>query len=282
MSIEETLERAFDLRGTPATTRRMYKSCIRGFEKFVGRCAAQAGRPEVEAFLLHLVRERQVKASTHNVYAGALRFLYDAALDRPDVMLRIPRRKQPMRLPVRLSSEEVVRLLDAIDSVTVRTVLLLAYGAGLRVSEACHLRVEDIDSHAMLLHIRHAKRGRERYVMLSPRLLDALRSYWRARRPAGPELFPGHHGNPTLRRETVARTMRQAARRAGIDKPVSPHTLRHVFATDLLEHGVDLRTVQVLLGHASIRSTTLYAHVTEARVQRVVSPLDRLPFATLR
>ena len=113
--------------------------------------------------------------------------------------------------------------------------------------------------------------------MLSPRLLTALRGYWRARRPAGPELFPGRRGKGTLRRETVARAMRRAARHVGIDKAVSPHTLRHCFATDLLEHGVDLRSVQMLLGHASLRSTTLYVHVTQARIQRIASPLDRLP-----
>jgi site-specific recombinase XerD len=156
---------------------------------------------------------------------------------------------------------------------------MLAYGAGLRVSEACGLRVEDIDSQRMVLHIRDAKRGRERYVMLSPRLLEALRAYWRARRPAGPAVFPGRGGVGTLARATVARALRKAACRCGIAVHVSPHTLRHGFATDLLEQGVDLRTVQVLLGHASMRSTALYLHITTARVKQLVSPLDRLPAA---
>ena len=277
MTVDEALERAFDLRGTPRTTRDTYRSCIHIFEKYVGRDVTALGRQEVEQFMLHLARERRLSASSHNVYAAALRFLYDAALDRPEVTVRVPRRKQPMRLPVVLTPSEIVRVVCAVPSMAVRTVLLLVYGAGLRVSEACKLSVADIDSESMLLHVRHAKRGRERYVMLSARLLAALRAYWRRCRPAGPALFPGRGGKGTLRRESIARAVRRALRRAGIDKHVTVHTLRHCFATSLLEQGVDLRTVQVLLGHASLRSTTLYVHISTARVQRLASPLDRLP-----
>jgi integrase len=170
MTVDEMLERAFDLRGTPPNTRRTYTYCVHHFEKFVGSPVTELGRQQVEQFLLHLVRERRLSASSHNVYAAALRFLYDAALDRPEVMVRVPRRKQAMRLPVLLAPAEIVRLLAAIPSIAVRTIVMLAYAAGLRVSEACKLRVEDIDSRQMLLHIRNAKRGRERYVMLSPRM----------------------------------------------------------------------------------------------------------------
>lgn len=277
MTIQEGLERAFDLRGTPANTRSTYRRCIGRFERFAGRCADQLGRPDVERFLLHLVHDRKVSPSTHNVYVGALKFLYDVVVARPEVMASMPRRKQPMRLPVLLAAADVARLIAAVSSITVRTILMLAYGAGLRVSEACALRVEDIDSRRMVLHIRHAKRGRERHVMLSPRLLEALRAYWRARRPSGPELFPGCGRADTLSRDAVAMALRKAARRCGIAQRVTPHTLRHGFATDLLEQGVDLRTVQVLMGHASLRSTALYLHVTVARVGNLVSPLDRLP-----
>jgi len=235
------------------------------------------GRDEVETFLLHLVRERKLSPSTHNVYAAALRFVYGAAFGRPEVTAGVPRRKQPMRLPVVLTPTQIASLISAVSSAAVRTVLMLAYGAGLRVSEACGLRVEDIDSRSMVLHIRHAKRGRERYVMLSPRLLEALREHWRERRPRGAWVFPGRGGKGTLSRRSVARALRKAARRVGIDDRVTPHTLRHCFATQLLEQGVDLRTVQVLLGHGSLRSTLLYVHVTTARVRSVTSPLDRLP-----
>jgi site-specific recombinase XerD len=213
------------------------------------------------------------------VYAGALSFLYGVVLERPEVMARVPRRKAPMKLPVLLSPADLVRLIAAVRSMAVRTVAMLAYGAGLRVSEACRIRVDDIDSRRMVLHIREAKRGRERYVMLSPRLLEALRAYWRAQRPVGPALFPGRCGNETMARATVCKALRKAARECGIAQRVTPHLLRHGFATDLLEQGVDLRTVQVLLGHASISSTIRYVHVTTARVKHVVSPLDRLPAA---
>jgi site-specific recombinase XerD len=277
MTTRESLDRAFDLRGTPRGTRDAYGWCINRYEGYFGRPASALGREEVETFLLHLVRERKLGPSTHNVYAAALRFVYGAALGRPEVTAGIPRRKTPMRLPMLLSPEQIARLLGAVASVAVRTVLMLAYGAGLRVGEACRLRVEDIDSRSMVLHIRHAKRGRARDVMLSPRLLEALRSYWRQRRPSGQWVFPAWSGEGTLSRRSVARGLRKAARRVGIDDRVTPHTLRHCFATQLLEQGVDLRTVQVLLGHGSMRSTLLYVHVTTARVRSVTSPLDRMP-----
>jgi integrase/recombinase XerD len=278
MDTYEKLERAFELRGTPANTRNCYLGVVERFERFFDdRSASELGREHVEQFLLYLIHERKLSPASSNQSAAALKFLYDAALERPEVMVRVPRRKHPMRLPALLSPAEIARLLAAVPSIAVRTVLMLAYGAGLRVSEACGLCVGDIDSGQMVLHIRHAKRGRERYVMLGARLLEALRTYWRTRRPAGPALFPGRAGRATLSRYAVARAMRGAVRRCGIDRRATPHTLRHCFATHLLEQGVDLRTVQVLLGHASIRSTTLYLHVTMARVQRLASPLDRLP-----
>jgi integrase len=276
MTIQEKLGRAFDLRGTPRSTRQTYGWCIALFERFAGRPVSGLNREEIERFLLYLVRDRKVSPSKQNVYIAALSFLYVTVLGRPTVMVGVPRRKQPIKLPVLLSPEEVVRLLAAVSSITVRTIAMLGYGAGLRVGEACRLRVEDIDSRRMVIHIREAKRGRARYVMLSPRLLEALRAYWRARRPAGPELFPGRGQQATIARAAVSKALRQAARKCGITQRVTPHTLRHGFATDLLEQGVDLRTVQVLLGHASLSSTVRYTHVTTARVQRLVSPLDRL------
>ena len=277
MTTQEHLERAFALRGTPLNTRASYRRCIAQFERFIGRPASELGREQVERFLLHLVHERRLSASSHNVYACSLKFFYVAVLDRPEVMARVPRRKQAMKVPVVLSPEEVVHVLGAIPSVTVRTIVMLAFGAGLRVTEACRLQVEDIDSRSMLLHIRNAKRGRERYVMLGERLLEALRTYWRTRRPKGPFLFPGRGGKGTLTRAAVAKALKQAIDHCGFRRRVTAHTFRHSFATQLLEQGVDLRSIQVLLGHASLHSTLLYLHVSTARVQRLSSPLDRLP-----
>jgi site-specific recombinase XerD len=277
MTTDVLLARAFDLRDTPANTRATYTRCIHAFERHFRRPACELGRTEVEQFLLDLVHHRKLSPASHNVYAGALRFLYAVVFERPEVVVHLPRRKKPMRLPVVLSPAEIASLLGAVASLAVRTILMLAYGAGLRVSEACALRVEDIDSRSMLLHIRHAKRGRERYVMLSPRLLVALREYWRVRRPRGPELFPGAGARATITHGAVDRTLRATCRRIGLGKRVTPHTLRHCFATHLLEQGVDVRTVQVLLGHASLRSTTLYLHISTARVQGLTSPFDRMP-----
>jgi len=276
IDIDERLQRAFDLRGTPNTTRSTYRYCIHQFERFLGQSASGAGREEVERFLLHLV-ERKASASTHNVYVGALRFLYLVAFERPEVMALVPRRKQPIRMPRIVSAVDVARLLAAIPSITVRTILMLAYGAGLRVSEACAMHIEDVDSKQMLLRVRNGKRGRERYVTLSPRLLAALRAYWVKRRPAGPMLFPGRGGRGTVHRAAIARATRAAARRCGMKAHITPHTLRHGFATALLEQGTDLRTLQVLLGHASISTTARYLHVSTARAARIRSPLDKLP-----
>jgi site-specific recombinase XerD len=153
---------------------------------------------------------------------------------------------------------------------------MLAYGAGLRVSEICRLCIDDVDAKRMVLRIRNAKRGRERYVMLSARLLRELRAYWKATRLAGPLFFPGRAGRPRLTRKALQKAFADAARRAGLAKRVSPHTLRHSFATHLLEAGTDLRSLQVLLGHASITSTTIYLHVSTARLQSIASPLDVL------
>jgi site-specific recombinase XerD len=189
----------------------------------------------------------------------------------------MPRMRVPMHVPTVLSGGEVARLIAALTSDKHRALVMLAYGAGLRVSEVCKLRIEDIDPKRMVLRIQGAKRGRERYVMLSPRLLKALRTYWKVSRPSGPYLFP-RRGDPqkVLTRAAVHKAIVHAARRAGITKRISPHTLRHSFATHLLEAGTDLRTLQVLLGHSSLKSTMAYLHVTTARVQSITSPLDAL------
>jgi integrase/recombinase XerD len=234
------------------------------------------GAAEIRAFQLHLV-ERKVSARTFNVYAAALKFLYEVTLDRPEPTVRMARMRVPMHVPVVLTPAEVSRLIAALTSGKLKALVMLAYGAGLRVSEACRLRVDDIDPKRMLLHVRHSKRGRERHVMLSPKLLATLRAYWKATRPAGPYLFPGRVAHRLLRRESVSRAIKKAAQKAGITGRVSPHTLRHCFATHLLDAGTDLRTLQVLLGHASLKSTMAYLHVSAARVQSVQSPLDMLP-----
>ena len=197
-------------------------------------------------------------------------------LDRPEVVagFKFPRQGRP--LPDILSASEVEALLGRIASLRHRAVIMAAYGAGLRVSEACRLCVGDIDSRRGLIHVHDGKGGKDRYVMLSKRLLAVLREYWKAARPPGPYLFPGTDGADTVHRMMVNRALKQAAVDAGITKKVTPHSLRHTFATHLLEGGTDIRTIQVLLGHGSIRTTARYAKVSKRHVGRTTSPLDVL------
>lgn len=264
------------LRGMSGNTITTYVRCARRFAEHFGRSPCALGAAEVRAFLLHLVQERKLCPASFNVYAAALTFLYRVTLERPDEVARVPRMRVPMHVPAVLSAVEVRRLLGALATDRQRVMAMLAYGAGLRVSEVCKLRVDDIDPKRLLVRIQHTKRGRERHVMLSPRLLAALRAYWKASRPAGPYLFPGREPGKLVTRESLHRAIVKAAGRAGITKCISPHTLRHSFATHLLEAGTDLRTLQVLLGHASLKSTMAYLHVSTARVQSIQSPLDAL------
>lgn len=265
-----------ELRGFRPNTIETYLRCMQTFAKHFGRSPATMGAAEIRQFLLYLIRERKVHPATSNVYAGAIKFLYRVTLGRPEQVLSVTQRKVPMRVPTILSGTEIERLLGAMTSNKHRALVMLAYGAGLRVSEVAALEIQDIDAKRMVLRIRNAKRGRERYVMLSPVLLQTLRAYWKEARPQGPSLLPGSDPARLLTRCAIHKAIRVAARRAGIDKRISPHSLRHSFATHLLEAGTDLRTLQVLLGHASVRSTTSYLHVSTARVQALRSPLDDL------
>jgi site-specific recombinase XerD len=274
--LRDKMREDLELRGMSTNTITKYVGCARRFAEYHGRSPCVMGAGEIRAFLLYLVREQKLAALTFNVYAAALRFLYEVTLERPEAVVRVPRMRVPMHVPVVLTAAEVARVLAALRTEKHRALVMLAYGAGLRVSEVCKLRIDDIDPKRMLLHVRYAKRGRERYVMLSPKLLAALRAYWKTSRPAGPLLFLGRTQGAVLTRAAVHKAVVKAVKRAGICKRVSPHTLRHSFATHLLDAGTDLRTLQVLLGHASLHSTMMYLHVSTARVQSIQSPLDTL------
>ena len=201
-------------------------------------------------------------------------------LDRPGEVRRIPfPRRVRERLPEILSVSEVERLLGAVSRPKHRAMLMVAYGAGLRVSELCALIPTDIDSQRMLIRVRAGKGDKDRYVMLSPRLLATLRAYWRLRPPRGPYLFPSPRPGKALSRMAVFHVVRRAARRAGLRKRVNPHMLRHCFATHLLEAGTDIRVIQVLLGHRSLRTTARYVLVSREHVGTVKSPLDALSLA---
>lgn len=253
-----------------------YLRCVRQFlEQRTFRATPPTKvRPAViRKYVLRLAETRA--PSTVKMHVAAIRFLYEVTLRRPKVVEGVYFPKVPQRLPVILSPDEVQGLLEAVDSPKHRVIAMTAYGAGMRISEACSLKVEDIDSKRGVIHIRRGKRARDRLVMLSPTLLAALREYWRAYRPAD-RLFPGDKPGSSISAAAVREALHAASKKAGITKRVTPHTLRHAFATHLLERGADIRTIQVLLGHSSIRSTARYTHVSVSHIRRTGSPLDSL------
>jgi integrase/recombinase XerD len=267
-------EEDLKLGGLRPNTISTYLSCGRRLAKRFGRPVAELSASEVRSFLLEMA-ERKAPARTRNVYLAAVRSLYGRTLGRPEVAADLRRAKVPRTAVEILSGSETEQLFAAVKSPKYRALFLIAYAAGLRVSEACALRTDDIDSRRMLIRVREGKTG-QRYVMLSPRALKGLRDYWRAVRPPGPELFPGRRPGKVLTPNTVRKALVQIVRDAQISKRVTPHTLRHCFATHLLDLGTDLRTVQVLLGHASLNSTCNYLHLTRAHFSRIQSPMDVL------
>lgn len=253
-----------------------YLNCARDFATYFMRSPAEMGEPELREYLLHLVERQLASPSMQKMHVAALRFLYARTLRRPEVAAGIPWPKVPRTLPEILDEAEVEALLAAVDQVHHRLILMTAYGAGLRVEEACRLRVPDIDSRRMLIHVRLGKGAKDRYVPLPRVLLTGLREYWRQVRPPGPALFPGHRNNPCISAAAVEKAVQRALPKAGITKHATPHVLRASFATHLLEDGTNLRVIQVLLGHGSIRSTERYTRVSRRHIGAVTSPLDRL------
>jgi site-specific recombinase XerD len=262
-----------ELRNLSPKTVVCYVAHVAAFAKHFGRSPEELGLEEIRAYQLHLVQERQVSWSHFNQAVCALRFLYDVTLPRQWRVDHIPYGKRPRKVPCVLSREEVRRLLACVSNPAHRLLLTTLYAAGLRLSEGQHLQVADIDSQRMLIHVRHGKGQKERLVPLSPVLLAELRAWWRLRRPTQ-WLFPGARWDRPLNASAVQRACRRAAESAGLAKHATPHTLRHSYATHLLEAGLDVRTLQKLLGHNQLSTTAHYTHVTDERVRGVLSPLD--------
>ncbi len=246
------------------------------FARHFGRSPEDLGPEQIHEYQRHLIDDRHLSASSVGTASAALRFLYRITLRRDWTGEDIPMPKKPFRLPVVLSPEEVTLFLSTVANLKHRTILTTLYAAGLRISEATHLRVTDVDSQRMVLRVDQGKGGKDRYVMLSPRLLDALRSYWKVARPNS-WLFPGEICGRPITRDAVGRACEKAHRASGITKPVTPHSLRHAFATHLLEAGTDVRTIQLLLGHRSLATTSRYLKVATSTVCATTSPLDLLP-----
>jgi len=264
------------LRRFAPSTSKNYLSCARAFVAYHRRPPEEMGEIEVRQFLLYLALEAKVGAPMQKMHVAAIKFLYAETLGRPEVVARIPWPKVRQTLPAILSGSEMDELLAAFDSTKYRAIIMAAYGSGLRVGEVCALRTDDIDSRRMLIHVHNGKGGRDRYVTLPERVLFVLRRYWKEEHVKGPEVFPGQHPGTSVSPSAVRNKLHQAARKAKLTKRVTPHCLRHSFATHLLELGTDLRVIQMLLGHRSIRTTARYARVTDKHVARIQSPVDVL------
>jgi len=250
----------------------VYVSRVARYAEHYGRSPATLGPEDIRAYQVYLL-EKGTSWGQFNQTVCALRFFYRVTLKRPWAIEHLPYGKKPKRLPVVLSQEEVLRFLSAVSSAVCRTALTTAYAAGLRVSEVAALRVEDIDSARMLIHVEQGKGDKARLVPLSEVLLAMLRVYWRRYRP-DPWLFPGR-GRPThINPRSLTRACSTARKAARLSKAVTPHTLRHSFATHLLEAGTDIRTLQALLGHAQISTTAIYTHVQRRLITATRSPLD--------
>jgi integrase/recombinase XerD len=247
---------------------------VKNFAVFLGRTPDRASREDVRGYLLHLASSG-VGAGTVNGTGSALRFFFDVTLDRADIVRHLPIAREPRKAPIVLSPEEVARMLEAAPGLKYKAALSVAYGAGLRVSEVAALKVSDIDSARMMIRIEQGKRRKDRYAMLSPRLLELLRDWWLVCRSRG-WLFPGRDPLQPITTRQLTRACHEAAQAAGIDKPASPHTLRHSFATHLLEQNVDVRVIQVLLGHTKLDTTARYTQVATTTIRNVTSPLDHL------
>jgi site-specific recombinase XerD len=255
-------------------TQEGYIRAVKGFSAFLGASPEKATFEDLRRYQLHLVASH-AGVPTINHAVTALRFLFTVTLRKPEVVGRVPFIREPRRLPVVLSPEEVARLLDAAPGLKYKAALSVACGAGLRASEVISLKVGDIDSTRMVIRVEQGKGRKDRYVMLSPYLLELLRAWWREARPRG-WLFPGRDPVQPLTTRQLNRACHAAAQMAEIGKPVSLHTLRHSFATHLLEQKTDIRVIQVLLGHKKLDTTALYTRVALKSLGEITSPLEHL------
>ena len=251
-----------------------YIRAIKGFSAFLGASPERASAEDLRRYHLHLVASG-TGTPTINHSVTALRFLFTVTLRQPQLVARLPFIREARKLPVVLSPEEVARLLDAAPGLKYKAALSVAYGGGLRASEVVSLKVADIDSTRMVIRVEQGKGRKDRYVMLSPQLLDLLRAWWKAARPQG-WLFPGRDPGQPLTTRQLNRACHAAAQTAEIGKRVSLHTLRHSFATHLLEQKIDIRVIQVLLGHKKLDTTALYTRVALKSLGDVTSPLEHL------
>jgi site-specific recombinase XerD len=265
------------LRNRSLRTIKTYIACVAHFARHFGKSPELLGPEEIRQYQVYLVEQRRVSWSYFNQAVCALRFLYRHTLGRDWAVEHIPFPRQPKKLPVVLSQGEVIRLFDAVRSLKQRAILMTAYASGLRLSEVTHLQVSDIDSERMMIRVRQGKGQKDRYVMLSPTLLEILRLYWRAERPTT-WLFPSKREDQPISHSVVQRACHQAGIDAGLTKRATVRSLRHSFATHLLDAGTNIRIIQTLLGHSSVSTTQRYTYVSDKTVRATESPLELLAY----
>ena len=274
--LQEKMREEMILRGFAQNTIDGYLGRCRYFAKHFMRCPSEMGEQEVREFLLYIAQEKNASPSNCKAYVVSLRFLYKHILKRPEVVKSIPYPKQPKTLPVILSRSEVIRILSALDNYKHRAILVTTYSAGLRISETLQLKKSDIDSDRMRIRVDEGKGKKDRYSILSLLNLTLLREYYKEKQPEGEWLFPGPKPEKHLGYAAARVVFVNAKKKAGIGKKATVHCLRHSFATHLLENGTDIRYVQTLLGHASIRTTVRYLHVSNKYIEKIESPWDAL------
>ena len=285
--LRKTILEELERRNFSQSTTRTYIRAVEDFARYFHRSPDQLGPEQIREYQAYLFTKRKLAPNTVTQRLAALRFFFIKTLRRPWSVAETPYPKKVFRLPAILSQEEVARLIDSADTPYHRVVLMTLYATGVRRAELTHLKLTDVDSQRMVIHVQGGKGRKDRDVMLSPKLLDALREHFRSlslRRKPTVWLFPGnrwHTADHPIDTKAVWNVCRQAAERAGIQKEVHPHTLRHCFATHLLEAGADLRTIQVLLGHRDLEETTIYLHLSQRHLNATPSPLDSLTLSAV-
>ncbi|NLJ04383.1 MAG: tyrosine-type recombinase/integrase [Exilispira sp.] len=273
--ILSNVEKELKLRGYSQKTRKAYLHHIGKFLCYFMKDPVLLDESHIKEYVLYLIDEKRVSWSYHNQAVSALKFLYDEILNEHRVVSGLPRPRKENKLPVVISKEDVILLLEAVSNIKHRAIMMLVYSAGLRVSEVVRLKIEDIDENRRLIRIREGKGRKDRYTLLSDVALVALREYWQACRPKD-WIFPGSKPNSHITTRTVEKILEATRKKAGIHEHVTVHTLRHSFATHLLEGGTDLRYIQELLGHKSSKTTEIYTHVSNKDISKIKSPLDTI------
>ncbi|OGW44940.1 MAG: hypothetical protein A2X57_10180 [Nitrospirae bacterium GWD2_57_8] len=273
----EQMQRDMVLRNLSPKTQKTYHYAARSLEAHFGKPPDSLGMDEIKAFLYSIVQDRNLSQSTLKIHYSALKFLYETTLGKGGLVEAIPYPKSIRTLPQVLTKNDIRKIFDAAVSIKQKAMLMVTYSSGLRIGETARLKITDIDSARMLLRVEQSKGNKDRFTLLSKTALETLREYWKACRPKD-WLFPSDtRPEEHVPIDTIRAAFKRAKSVAGIRKPASCHTLRHSFATHLLESGVDLHTIQLLLGHSDIRNTTVYLHVSKKNIARIVSPLDLSP-----